>query len=311
MVNVRVNSNSDNITVRVNPGQTPKVPEVSYGGKGILPPSVMNQIYTNSNNINILYNISNTNSNTVNNIYNSLNTNIDITNTIYNLVNIQGDNIINILAHLDAANISYINLEYTTNTVADALNILLYITPVVNLSNNIGTVELGTIISNLTLTWTLNKSVISQSINNGIGSISTALRTLSLSSLNITSDTTYTITVNDGKNSVNSSSSILFRNRRFWGTSSTATPDSNLINLINYELSGTRSQTRTFNPNNEYIYFGWPSRFGTPTFIVGGLTNSAWEKTTISYTNSKGYTENYDIYRSTFLQNGSQQVIVQ
>ena len=212
----------------------------------------------------------------------------------------------------DSTKINIEEVPYTTpsdaniTNVKDALDSLFYTPPSINsftISPN--TVEKGTVITDITFNWGTNKNVVSQSINQGIGEILNTLRTYSLSGLNITGDISYSLTISDNKNTANRSSSISFRNKRYWGVSNLASLNNgDILSLSNSELSTSKSQSKTFNTSNQYIYFAFPSSFGNPTFKVNGLDNDAWIKTTILFTNSKGYKENYDVYRSEFLQNG-------
>ena len=59
------------------------------------------------------------------------------------------------------------------------------------------------------------------------------------------------------------------------------------------------------NGNGQYLVFAWPTSFGSPSFTVNGLPNTAWTKisSSISFTNMNGYVENYDIWISNTAQN--------
>lgn len=50
--------------------------------------------------------------------------------------------------------------------------------------------------------------------------------------------------------------------------------------------------------SGQYIWYAIPSRYGTPSFNVGGFDGGFSKVSTVSYTNPSGYTENYDVYRS-------------
>jgi hypothetical protein len=53
-----------------------------------------------------------------------------------------------------------------------------------------------------------------------------------------------------------------------------------------------------------------PASFGSPTFTVGGLVNSAWETTTRSITFTAQAARSYTIYRSTYPITGTVVVVV-
>jgi hypothetical protein len=95
------------------------------------------------------------------------------------------------------------------------------------------------------------------------------------------------------------------RYKIFYGLSSDPAIDNAGILALTGALSTTRAQTRVFNASNQFIYFAWPASYGDGSFIVGNLPNSAWQKTTVQFTNSLGYTASYLVYRSEFAQNGA------
>ena len=98
-----------------------------------------------------------------------------------------------------------------------------------------------------------------------------------------------------------------WRPRRFWGTSpNTNLNSSDILGLSGDDLSGTYVQSRTFNGNDEYIWFAWSELLGdTNGFIVGNLPNSAFTKEIVPFTNDFGHTENYITYRTNFTQGGT------
>lgn len=226
-------------------------------------------------------------------------------------VTVSAGNITNLMKqfplNIEPHEIPYDNPAYPgMANLQDAMDTLLYFDPTVTITNNIGTVEIGTTISAVNLNWTVNKvNILSQTMNQGINGLSAAQRSYSVTSANITSDTTYTITVNDGTKSASGSTSVLFRHKRYWGVSSNTSLSNANILALSSELASNRTQSRTFNCSNQYIYFVWPTSFGNPIFNVNGLTNDAWVKTTISFTNSQGNTSSFDVYRSQYAQNGT------
>lgn len=173
-------------------------------------------------------------------------------------------------------------------------------------SNTTGTLERGQSVTSTTLNWTINKTETSQSINQGIGAVTNGIRTYNDSFAAITTDKTYTITASDGTTSDNASTSILFRQRRWWGINASSTATTGLIlSLGSSEFSTSRSKSFTINGGGQYLYYAYPSSFGAATFTVNGLLNTAWTLTVVSHTNASGYTENYNVYRSNTIQNGT------
>lgn len=211
-----------------------------------------------------------------------------------------------------AEDITYSNTGYPTLTnVQEALDRILYVAPSINsFTINPSVVEKGSTVTKVTLSWNLNKNVISQTINQGVGAIDIANRSVVLENQQIKSAITYQLTVADDKTQANRSASIAFQQKRYWGVSTKETLTSaDILALPASEFSTGRSQSRSVSPTAQYIYFAWPSTFGTPSFKVNGLANNAWVKTVVSFTNSSGAVESYDVYRSQFIQNGSNIIV--
>lgn len=94
--------------------------------------------------------------------------------------------------------------------------------------------------------------------------------------------------------------------KRFYGTTANgdlATLD--IATLQNSELSATRLQTRTFNGGGKYMSFAYPASHGLATFNVNGLANTAFSYVIKPFTNTLGITEDYIVYRTNTVQNGT------
>jgi len=97
---------------------------------------------------------------------------------------------------------------------------------------------------------------------------------------------------------------LTYYNERLWGVSTNAAIDTDaeidtFHDSQNKEISNTRVKTFTVTAGaGEYIYYIIPSRFGTPTFKVGGFEGGFSLIATVSHSNCRGYTENYDVWRS-------------
>lgn len=200
----------------------------------------------------------------------------------------------------------YYNPEYPAlNTFTEALDYLLYV-PLSGTSFSItpSVVEVGQVVSSVSLAWGWNKTPAEQTLS-GAGSTYLAPTDVAvvLSGISLTTATTWTLSATDGTATPSQTVTLPFVLRRFWGVSalSGATPD----DLASSELSTSRAQSRTMSAAGQYLYFAWPSTYGTPTFAVNGLASTAWAKTAQSFTNAHGHTESYDVWRSTFLQTGT------
>ena len=106
----------------------------------------------------------------------------------------------NLVYHLDGhADLTpYTNVGYPAIvSVGDALNAILYTPISVNLSGG-GNYEKGQTVSDVYLTWTVNKTPISQVLDQGIGNILPGILNYDIIGANLSSDITYTIVVDDG-----------------------------------------------------------------------------------------------------------------
>lgn len=198
-------------------------------------------------------------------------------------------------------------LESQVQSVSGTVDYILSVLFPLNgsISNNQGTKEIGQTITSTVLTWSWTKPIISQSLNNGIGALSPALTTYNHIST-YTTDRTYLITGATNAQSSSASTSVVFRQKRWWGINPTVTPvDATIFALSNNEFSTGRGKSFTINGGGQYIYYAYPSGFGAATFTVNGLLNTAWTLFVISHTNASGFTENYNVYRTNTIQNGS------
>lgn len=206
--------------------------------------------------------------------------------------------------------VPYSNSTYPS--VGAALDHLLYVAPVVSsLTNTIGTVEIGSTVTSVTLNWSLNKTVTSQSLSQSIGTIDAALRTYTDTG-SWTTDRSYTLTIGDGTNTATGSTSVLFRHRRYWGVSNKESLTDADILALSKEFSTSRAQTRSLTCTAQYIYFAWPSTFGAASqFTVNGLPNTAWILVGRAFVNASGYSSTFYIYRSeNLLTNASPYTVV-
>jgi len=207
-------------------------------------------------------------------------------------------------------------LEEAVGTLQDEVALLLYDAPSITaFTNSVNTTDLGVTVSSVTFNWTVTGSValVSQSISDGVGAVTPAtLRTVQKTGLSLTSNTTLTLSVDDGTayagHAATRTSTISFLNRMYWGTYATKTlqdAPQNALNLANADFASSRAKTVTINGGGNYIYFCYPASFGDAVFTVGGLRSTAWTKYgPISLTNAYGHQENYYFYVSDAIQNG-------
>lgn len=108
-------------------------------------------------------------------------------------------------------------------------------------------------------------------------------------------------------------SSIVWGQKNFWGVSSApANTEAFIEGLASNQLNTGRGSGFTVNASGaNKIYFACPTRYGTPTFTVGGFAGGFIQRATgISVTNAQGFTETYDLYESVSAGLGSTTVTV-
>lgn len=185
----------------------------------------------------------------------------------------------------------------------------------INLSGSLSvtpnTAEMGQVITSVNLTWSYNKPVLSQSINNGVGAITpVSLRAYTHSPTLINTNTSYILTANDGYTTINPSASVTYYHRRYWGVSVNASLTEAEIKLGSTELSNSRPKSTNYNcTGGRRFWYAYPTYLGLASATVNGFTFSGWiggtTPQTISITNAYGYTENYYYYLSNNIQNGA------
>lgn len=170
------------------------------------------------------------------------------------------------------------------------------------------TAQIGSSV-NVTLQWSYSKNDI---MNQFLNSESLDLTIREKSYPNITTNQNYTIKVTSTTNTTREKSvSIRFYNGIYYGKSSSSTHDESLIKSFTKVLSDSKARTITVNAlAEEYIFYCIPSRLGTPNFNVGGFDGGFNKVSTISFTNSDNYTEDYDIYKSTNSNLGNTTVVI-
>lgn len=162
-----------------------------------------------------------------------------------------------------------------------------------------GTYEMGRSVAAPTITWSLNKTPASQSLNGE--ALGVDVRSKAYSG-NITSNKTYTLNVTGQKGEKDSASgSFTFYNGVYWGAiADGATIDSAAVKKLTRELRGNKSITFTVNAGaGQRIAYAFPTGYtGTPVFNVGGFEGGFSKAKTFLFTNASGHTESYDVWLS-------------
>lgn len=197
-------------------------------------------------------------------------------------------------------------LDQGAKTLPDALNELnrdLQYIPIEILasSNNIGVAEKGSTLNELTLKWQLNKDPETILMNGQVRVDLKTLRSLTLKDMALTADKTFMLQVTDEKGkTAQKNTSVVFQNGVYYGVSEIPEEVNNTFILsLSRSLQGSRTKTfRTTSTEGQYVWYAFPSRYGTPVFNVGGFDGGFTKAASISFTNASGYTEEYAVYRS-------------
>ena len=217
------------------------------------------------------------------------------------------------------ADFAYTNPMYSDiHTLEDAMNTLLYVAPSISSftsSPSGATYEIGHVIkAPVTFSWTVNKTVTSQSISNLGSTLSATDRNATYNGSDITTDKKFTLSVSDGKKSATRDINFTFRHNRYWGVSTIpGTYDSTFIKSLSNKEYATARTKSAFNMTagvNQYMFYCFPTSWGTPTFNVGGFDGGFSKAATLDFTNASGNTTSFDIWKSENANLGQQTIVV-
>jgi len=205
-----------------------------------------------------------------------------------------------------ASDVSVTNSGYST--AQEVFDFLLYVKIVINSFLATKTIyEIGESILSLGFNWTLNKTGITSQIitgshvesGNELGIV--VRNTTATFSPALIAATTLTLTVNDGDNIVVSNNTINFYSGIYYGNSIPPTViDSNFILSLTKKLQSGRGNSFTSNAGvGIFVYYTNKVSLGIANFNFGGFDGGMEPPVTVSFTNSKGFTEDYYVYRST------------
>lgn len=199
-----------------------------------------------------------------------------------------------------------------TNEYKKKIDDLAYTPIAINsFSNSVNTAEMGSTVTDVTLSWTLNKEPVSQKLDSE--TLDAALRTKQFTDQEIKTDKSWTLSATDERSkTVTKTTKITFLNGVYWGVAESRDAfDSAFILSLSKALQATRSKTFTVDSEaGKHIYYAIPSRYGTPNFNVGGFDGGFEKAAMVEFTNASGYMENYDVYKSTNAGLGSTKVVV-
>lgn len=169
---------------------------------------------------------------------------------------------------------------------------------ITSFSANPSILELGDKVTNVTLSWRLNK-VPSTLILDGVSIDTSATTAVKVD--NFKSDTSWSLQATDERGAISTKyANLNFVNGVYYGVSGeTSTYDSAFVLGLTKTLRNSKLTSFSANAaDGQYIYYCVPTRFGTCSFKVGGFDGGFSLVTEIVFANSLGYSEHYYIYRS-------------
>lgn len=247
-----------------------------------------------------------------------------------------------------------------SGTVQDVLDRIFYpyIAPVGSISPST-VVEYGNpSYYSTTLTWSVTKksNSITSIVANGVTQLPTgnsqagtvgAVGTHSVSLPPVSTVNTYTLTFSDGTSTVNTSATLTWRNKIYWGkidltsigNPNLTTSPGSIALVSNFfpnsakilaltganangqafgnELATSKSKTYTnIDGGGQYLIFAWPSNMSgayTPAFTVNNNPNSAFSrvKTNWAFTNANGFSgTNYEVWITNTAQNSPLNIVI-
>jgi len=169
---------------------------------------------------------------------------------------------------------------------------------ITRITNNVGTVELGTKVNEVTISWTLNKDPASQTLDGK--AVESSARAKTLTGLDLTGTKTFTLKVADERDATDSASTtVSFLRGVFYGAlNADAAIDSAAIRSLGRSLqSGITGTFQMTAGEGQKFTFAAPVSYGEPTaFNVGGFDYTWAKVATFAFENSSGHTESYNVW---------------
>lgn len=127
---------------------------------------------------------------------------------------------------------------------------------------------------------------------------------------------TFNLAVKDSSNATtNASTSVNFSHKRyFYGdnvnligqSDSTITTNVNLHDPANAEFASSRvKSTFSLTLSSQFFYYVIPASFGTPSFVINGLSNTDFSSQAFTLTNPLGFAASFVIWRTNNLLSGN------
>ena len=185
---------------------------------------------------------------------------------------------------------------------------------ITSFKNSIGTMEIGSTLDTIILSWAINKEPTALAIEPYDDELSLSKSgQVELTELGITSTTTWSITATDERNSTSKkSTTVNFYNGVYYGVATEPdTYDDNFILGLKRELRGNKlSSINVTAGEGQYIYYCLPVSYEKCTFTLGGFAGGFELADTIVFKNNSEFSEDYYIYKSSYANLGNPKITI-
>ena len=214
------------------------------------------------------------------------------------------------VASINAKFVSYQAGQFTN--VSDFLDSN-YVRPqITQFVNNVSPLILGQSAGTVTFNWASNKTGLSYTLSPSGGTFNRNTFATTLSGLVLTGSSTntaitYTLSFYDGVNTVTSNSVIDFYDYVYYGTYSSTTLTSAVIQQTFSAITSYNTARLEYyaSGNGNYFFFCYPAVFGGVHVYVNGILNNDYQLSTQAVTNIYGYTEMYNVLQFNQVSYGS------
>lgn len=177
---------------------------------------------------------------------------------------------------------------------------LMYEPITLSFTNNIGTVEKGTVITEVKLSWKTNKTPTALILDGG--SVDVLQTEKVLTGLAVSADRTFKLKAVDEREAVaEADTKITFLNGVYYGVvPSNAEINNSLVLSLTKKLQSDKGLTFTETAGEgQKIAYALPEAYGEPVFKVNNFEGGFYLASTFEFTNSTGkHTENYCVWLS-------------
>lgn len=174
-----------------------------------------------------------------------------------------------------------------------------------------GTYEKGSSVKNPKLTWSLNKTPKTMTLDGTAIDVTLREKTMSAT---YSSNKTFTLKCTDARGKeASATTSMYFRLRKYYGVSEKSVlSNADVLALANKVLATSCATSKaTYDcTGGKFFWFCYPKSWTAPKFNIGGLSNSDFVITEMQLTNASGHTEAYKLYRTTNIQTGKPEITI-